>query len=186
MDQLFTFFSLLITVSTIMIIISMNPIHSVFWLVLVFINSAGLLITMGFEFIGLMLIIIYVGAITILFLFVIMMLDVFQLKKSYKLNHLLPIITVSIINIVTQFSYVINNNIKFYNNSNMIWWDFNISNHIMNLGLIFYTDYAYPFIVLSLLLLVAMIGAIVLTLESGLITKRQNLTKQHQRNNSWI
>lgn len=185
MDQLFIFFSTIIISSTIMTIISINPIHSVFWLVLIFINSAGLLITMNFEFISLMLIIIYVGAITILFLFVIMMLDVFQLKRGSNINYLVPIILISVINAIIQTSYIIGHKIKFYDHLAYTSWDFNINSHIINLGLIFYTDCALPFIILSFLLLVAMVGAIVLTLESNIITKRQNLSHQHQRNNSW-
>ena len=186
MDQLFIFFSLIIISSTIMTIISINPIHSIFWLVLVFINSAGLLITMNFEFLGLMLIIIYVGAITILFLFVIMMLDVFQLRKVNNINFLVPIIMIIVLNIITQVIFVTSDKINFHNNINNNIWEFSYNNHIVNLGLMMYTNYALPFIILSFLLLIAMIGAIVLTLESGIITKRQNLSKQHQRNNSWI
>ena len=59
-------------------------------------------------------------------------------------------------------------------------------NHINSLGLNLYTEYAYPLLLLSLLLLIAMVGAIILTLELGLITRKQNLTNQHQRNNSWL
>ena len=185
MDQLFIFFSFIITSSTIMTIISINPIHSVFWLVLIFINSAGLLITMNFEFLGLMLIIVYVGAITILFLFVIMMLDIFQLRKVTKLKYLIPIILIIILNIIFQTVYIINNKINFLGSSNRITWEFSNNNHVISLGLMLYTDYAVPFIMLSFLLLIAMIGAIVLTLESAIITKRQILSNQHQRNNSW-
>lgn len=185
MDQLFIFFSFIIISCTIMTIISINPIHSVFWLVLIFINSAGLLITMNFEFLGLMLIIVYVGAITILFLFVIMMLDIFQLRKVTKLDYLIPVILIIMLNIIFQTVYIINNKINFFGNSNRVTWEFSNNNHVINLGLMLYTDYAVPFIILSFLLLIAMIGAIVLTLESSIITKRQTLSNQHQRNNSW-
>lgn len=170
-----------------MTITAINPIHSVFWLVLVFINSAGLLISLKFEFISLMLIIIYVGAITILFLFVIMMLDILQLKKIGFINHIIPIVVTTGVNIILQIWWIFEENNLFFSWSNMIKeWNFESLNHISVLGLLLYTEYAYPFIILSMLLLVAMIGAIVLTLELGIITKRQSLTNQHQRNNSWI
>lgn len=187
MDQLFIFLSFFIIVSTIMTITSINPIHSIFWLVLVFINSAGLLIILNFEFIALMLIIIYVGAITILFLFVIMMLDVIQLRKIGKINHVIPIITIISINIINQILWLLTNN-KLIFNSFISYnsWEFNSISHINTLGLLLYTEYYYPFIIISILLLVAMIGAIILTLEISLITRKQNLSNQHQRNNSWI
>jgi NADH:ubiquinone oxidoreductase subunit 6 (subunit J) len=68
----------------------------------VFINSSGLLIALNFEFIALMLVIIYVGAITILFLFVIMMLDILQLKKSININNIIPLVIVIIVNFIIQ------------------------------------------------------------------------------------
>ena len=187
MEQLFIFLSSFVILSAIITITSINPIHSVFWLVLVFINSAGLLITLNFDFIALMLIIIYVGAITILFLFVIMMLDIIQLKKINSINHIIPIIIILGFNLITQSLWIISeNNLNFLSYINHKEWEFEIINHISLLGLILYTEYYYPFIILSILLLVAMIGAIVLTLESSIITKKQNLSDQHKRNNSWI
>ena len=187
MEQLFIFMSSFTILSAIMTITSINPIHSVFWMVLVFINSAGLLIALNFEFIALMLIIIYVGAITILFLFVIMMLDILQLKKIGKINHIIPIIIIITINIINQTLWLLTeNNLIFNSFINFEGWEFNSFNHISTLGLLLYTEYYYPFIVLSILLLVAMVGAIVLTLEAGVITRRQELITQHQRNNSWI
>ena len=187
MDQLFIFISSFIIFSVIMTITSVNPIHSIFWLVLVFINSAGLLITLNFDFIALMLIIIYVGAITILFLFVIMMLDVLQLKKIGKINHIIPIIIIISINIFNQLIWLLtNNNLIFNSFINFKSWEFDNMSHITTLGVLLYTEYYYPFIILSILLLVAMVGAIILTLEIGMITRRQGLSNQHQRNNSWV
>nr|ALO20630.1 NADH dehydrogenase subunit 6 [Melicertum octocostatum] len=186
MEQFFFFLSFIIIISAIMTITSYNPIHSVFWLVIVFLNSAGLLISLKFEFISLMLIIIYVGAIAILFLFVIMMLDILQLKKTTNISHIVPVIVITSVNIILQTWWIYNeSNFAFLWSSLLKEWDFEIMNHMNTLGLIFYTEYAYPFIILSLLLLVAMVGAIVLTLELGSITRRQSLSNQHQRNNSW-
>lgn len=170
-----------------MVIVSLNPIHSVFWLVMVFISTSGFFITLDFQFISLILIIIYVGAITILFLFVIMMLDVIQLKKANKINHAIPIIVITSVNFLIQLWFSIGETKG--NNWIPSWvkeWDFNTLNTINSLGNMLYDEFMIPFILVSLLLLIAMIGAIVLTLELGSLTKRQSLSHQHQRNNSWI
>ena len=169
-----------------MTITSSNPIHSVFWLVVVFIYSAGFLISLGFEFLALMIIIIYVGAITILFLFIIMMLDIVQLRKISPVNNVLPILFIVGVNVLIEAWWLIKYNVGGFKFNYFQDWNIEISNHIINLGLNLYTEYAYPLLIISLLLLIAMIGAIVLTLELGLITRKQSLSDQHQRNNSWV
>lgn len=186
MEQLFYLFSVLLILAVIMAITSSNPIHSVFWLVLVFLYTSGFLITLGFEFLALMMVIIYVGAIAILFLFVIMMLDIIQLQKILDIKNLIPIIFIVSINIIVEGWWLL----KDYNKISLLLqyhsWNTEKCNHINNLGLNLYSEYAYPLLILSLLLLISMIGAIVLTLELGGITRKQNLTNQHQRNNSWV
>nr|WJJ70021.1 NADH dehydrogenase subunit 6 [Physonectae sp.] len=186
MIQLFYFFSLLILFSTIMAIISFNPIHSVFWLVFIFLTTSGLLISLGLNFIPLIIIIIYVGAIAILFLFVIMMLDIIELIEISSINNILPILFIIGINISLELLFVFKNNFENYINLSFINWSFENINQIYLIGCIIYSDYFYPFILISILLLIAMIGAIVLTLELSIITKKQILINQHQRNNSWI
>nr|YP_010890020.1 NADH dehydrogenase subunit 6 [Erenna sirena]WJJ70007.1 NADH dehydrogenase subunit 6 [Erenna sirena] len=185
MIQLFNFFSLLILFSTIMAIISLNPIQSVFWLVLIFLTSSGLLISLNLNFIPLMIIIIYVGAIAILFLFVIMMLDIIELIKITSINNILPILFIVGINIILELLLIFKDNLKDYIKLDFINWSFENVDQINLIGNIIYSDYFYPFILISILLLIAMIGAIVLTLELSIITKRQILINQHQRNNSW-
>lgn len=179
MIQLFDFFSLLILFCIIMIIISYNPIHSIFWLVLTFLFSSSLLISINLNFLSLSIIIIYVGAIAILFLFVIMMLDLVNLEISL-IKNLIPIIIIILINILIKILLL--NNIKLYKNiffySN---WNIKYSNHINIIGNILYSDYFYPFIIISIILFIAMIGAIILTLEINKLTKKQNLISQHQR-----
>jgi NADH:ubiquinone oxidoreductase subunit 6 (subunit J) len=129
-----------------------------------------------------MLIIIYVGAIAILFLFVIMMLDILQLSKITRIYHIFPLLGLTLMQLF--FS-----NINFLgyvsNPQSILVWDFDYKSQIHILGATLYSDYAVPFIIISILLLIAMIGVIVLTLESNLTTKRQYLIDQHQRNNSW-
>ena len=164
-----------------MVVTSLNPIHSVFWLVLVFLNASGLLLLLGFNFVPLMLIIVYVGAIAILFLFVIMMLDILQLKRIDSINNIIPVILCVFINTLTHlFLYFKHYNVNLTINDCSIW-SLNSESQINYISKVLYTFYAYPFIIISLLLLVAMVGAIVLVLDLGLITRRQALTDQHQR-----
>ncbi len=186
MEQLFFLFSVLLLGTVVMAITSSNPIHSVFWLVLVFLYSSGFLISLGFEFLGLMMIIIYVGAIAILFLFVIMMLDIFQLKKITPINNIIPLMFIIFINVILEAWWIIKGTEKVLYIWKPLDWSLNKFTHINLLGLNLYSEYAFPLLILSLLLLVAMVGAIVLTLELGVITRKQILTDQHQRNNSWI
>lgn len=169
-----------------MAITSSNPIHSVFWLVLVFLHSAGFLISLGFEFLGLMMVIIYVGAIAILFLFVIMMLDISQLKKITPINNVIPLMFVIFINVILNAWWILKGTEKIFYYWKPLNWSLNKFTQINLLGVNLYSEYSFPLLILSLLLLIAMVGAIVLTLELGLITKKQILTSQHQRNNSWI
>lgn len=181
MEQLYIYLSFITLLGSIMVISSLNPIHSVFWLVLVFLNSAALLLLLGFNFIPLMLIIVYVGAIAILFLFVIMMLDILHLKKIDSITNIVPIIVIVFTNIISYLYWYFGIfNLKTNFNCNIIW-NLNTNSQINVIGKLLYTYYSYPFIIISLLLLVAMIGAIVLVLDLGLITKRQKLVDQHQR-----
>nr|WOE90994.1 NADH dehydrogenase subunit 6 [Zygocanna sp. MKL-2023] len=181
MEQFYIYLSIIILIGSIMVILSLNPIHSVFWLVLVFLNSAALLLLLGFNFISLMLIIVYVGAIAILFLFVIMMLDILHLRKVDSITNIIPIILIVFTNIISYLYWYFNGfNIKTGFNVYYIW-NLNIENQINIIGKLLYTYYSYPFIIISLLLLVAMIGAIVLVLDLGIITRRQKLIDQHQR-----
>lgn len=164
-----------------MVIISLNPIHSVFWLVLVFLNTSALLVLLGFNFIPLMLIIVYVGAIAILFLFVIMMLDILQLKKVESISNIIPIVLCIFINILTQLMLYFKDYNILININDLSTWYLNSNSQINSISRILYSFYSYPFIIISLLLLVAMIGAIILVLDLGVISKKQILTEQHQR-----
>ena len=181
MEQLYIYLSLITLFGGIMVISSLNPIHSVFWLVLVFLNSSALLLLLGFNFIPLMLIIVYVGAIAILFLFVIMMLDILYLKKVESIRNIIPIIIFLFSNVISNYYIHFKGyDLKIGIDNNTIW-DLNLDSQINVISKLIYTYYGYPFIIISLLLLVAMVGAIVLVLDLGLITRRQKLINQHQR-----
>ena len=181
MEQLYIFLSFITLLGAIMVISSLNPIHSVFWLVLVFLNSSILLILLGFNFIPLMLIIVYVGAIAILFLFVIMMLDILQLRRIESISNIIPMVICIFVN---SLSYIL---LYFKDYTLLIKlldsniWNLNPESQINFIAKSLYSFYSYPFIIISLLLLVAMVGAIILVLDLGLITKRQALIDQHQR-----
>jgi len=181
MEQFYIFLTLITLLGAIMVITSLNPIHSVFWLVLVFLNSSATLLLLGFNFVPLMIVIVYVGAIAILFLFVIMMLDILQLKRIESITNIIPIIICVFGNIMSYiYLFFKGNNLNLNINSYTIW-HLNSESQVNSISKVLYTYFSYPFIIISLLLLVAMVGAIVLVLDLGEITRRQKLTDQHQR-----
>lgn len=181
MEQLYIILSFITLLGSIMVITSLNPIHSVFWLVLVFLNTSGLLLLIGFNFVPLMLIIVYVGAIAILFLFVIMMLDVLQLRRVESISNIIPIVFCVFTNILTHLLLYFRDYNLFIAIVDKTTIYLNYDSQVNSIAKVLYTLYGYPFIIISLLLLVAMVGAIILVLDLGSITRRQTLTDQHQR-----
>lgn len=184
-NQVLLLFSIIIFISTLMIILSINPIHSIYWLVFIFLLASISLIFIGYSFLGFMLIIIYIGAITILFLFVIMMVDVLEIRIPTKISHM--IFTIIMISSLISFNYISIFK-KFYvekNNLIINTWESQTFNHLDIIGLLVYNSYFISFIILSLILLIGLMSAIILTLDINLNSKKQSLYKQHQRNNSW-
>lgn len=180
MEQLFVLFAFLLLLSAIMTITSSNPIHSVFWLVLVFVYTAAALVCLGLEFLALILVVIYVGAITILFLFVVMMLDILSLRDADPIGHITPVLGVVVA--------ILSSQLWVYGQRTPVEGGFPLDvgavqpwTDLQTLSTLLYTEFAFPLLLISLLLLVAMVGAIVLTLELGAITRRQSLSVQHQR-----
>jgi len=168
--------------SAFMVIAAKNPVHSVLFLILAFVNASGLFILMGAEFLGMMLIVVYVGAVAVLFLFVIMMLDVdfVELREGFLeylpvglviggifLVELLLVAGGWIINpgTVKQITAAIPTNVS----------------NTEALGLVLYTKYIHYFQIAGMVLLVAMIGAIVLTLRHKAKVKRQDINVQNAR-----
>jgi NADH-quinone oxidoreductase subunit J len=168
--------------SAAMVIVSRNPVHSVLYLILAFVNASGLFILMGAEFLGMMLIVVYVGAVAVLFLFVIMMLDVDFVELREGFMQYLPIglviggIFVFELLLVVG-GWVINPSVT-RNITAAI--PANISN-TEALGLVLYTKYIHYFQLAGMVLLVAMIGAIVLTLRHKANVKRQDINVQNAR-----
>ncbi len=183
----FYLFSAITLLSAIMVITAKNPVHSVLFLILAFFNAAGLFVLLGAEFIAMILVIVYVGAVAVLFLFVVMMLDISfgDLRKGamqYVPVGLLAggILLFELISVfaVWQFAKSSETNIASPTPD---------PKEITNteaLGQILYTDYVFAFQVSGLILLVAMIGAIVLTHRKRPGVRKQNVADQQARTQS--
>ncbi|MFM8606744.1 MAG: NADH-quinone oxidoreductase subunit J [Hyphomicrobiales bacterium] len=177
----FYLFSAIMIGSAVMVIVARNPVHSVLFLILAFVNAAGLFLLMGAEFLAMILIVVYVGAVAVLFLFVVMMLDVdfAELKQGFAKHLPLGIILGLILFI--ELAMVIGTYLVSPDATNASpTLDASVSN-TEALGRVLYTDYIYYFQTAGLVLLVAMIGAIVLTLHHRPNVKRQNIANQVAR-----
>ena len=182
----FYVFSLIAIISAIMVTVSKNTVHSVFFLILDFISISCLFIMIGAEFLGMIMLIVYVGAVAILFLFVVMMLNVAQQKSEWfasrdKSTHIPVGLIVSLI-IFFELIIVIGG-WKYKPdlvNSISIELDSNTTNTQL-LGNIIYTDYIHLFQLSGMILLVAMIGAIVLTFRKRSGVRKQSYFKQISR-----
>ena len=168
--------------SAVMVIASRNPVHSVLFLILAFVNAAGLFVLMGAEFLAMILIVVYVGAVAVLFLFVVMMLDVdFAELREGILNYLPIGATVGVILLIELvfgvIGFVITPGVPKAITAPVAA---DVSN-TQALGLVLYTRYVYFFQAAGLILLVAMIGAIVMTLQHRPNVKRQNVDEQNAR-----
>jgi NADH-quinone oxidoreductase subunit J len=168
--------------SAVMVIASRNPVHSVLFLILAFVNASGLFILLGAEFLAMILVVVYVGAVAVLFLFVIMMLDVdfAELRQGF-LNYLPFGMLIGAIFLAELLlvagGWVINPNVTTSLGSPI---PANISN-TEALGLVLYTKYIHYFQLAGMVLLVAMIGAIVLTLRHKPNVRRQDISAQNAR-----
>jgi NADH-quinone oxidoreductase subunit J len=182
----FYFFSIITVGSALMVIASKNTVHAVFFLILDFISVGCLFIMIGAEFLGMIMLIVYVGAVAVLFLFVVMMLNVAEQKQSWfrglkKSTHIPVGLIVSII-ILLEVLVVIGG-WKYKSNfisTESIVVDSNFSN-THQLGSVLYTDYIYLFQIAGIILLLSMIGAIVLTYRKREGVKKQSYINQISR-----
>ena len=182
------FFYLFATVtiaSGFMVIASRNPVHSVLFLILAFVNAAGLFLMMGAEFLAMILVIVYVGAVAVLFLFVVMMLDVdfAELRQGFLQN--LPagalvavVFLLELVAVIT--SYVVDPGL--IRTPAAAAPGAPVMTNTEAIGLVLYTRYFYFFQAAGLILLVAMIGALVLTLHHRRGVRRQDISAQNARN----
>ena len=182
----FYFFSIIAVFSAIMVIASQNTVHSVFFLILDFISVSCLFIMIGAEFLGMIMLIVYVGAVAVLFLFVVMMLNVAQQKDEWFKGKIFTshipfgslisiIIFLELIIVIGGWKYKPN-----LIETSSIQIDKNFTN-THALGNVIYTDYIHLFQLAGLILLVAMIGAIVLTYRKREGVKRQSYFRQVSR-----
>jgi NADH-quinone oxidoreductase subunit J len=168
--------------SAVMVIVSRNPVHSVLYLILVFVNASGLFVLMGAEFLAMILIVVYVGAVAVLFLFVIMMLDVDFLELREGFIEYLPVGLV--IGGIFLFELLLTVGFWVINPGVAKTITAAIPTNVSNteaLGLVLYTKYIHYFQLSGMVLLVAMIGAIVLTLRHKASVKRQDINVQNAR-----
>jgi NADH-quinone oxidoreductase subunit J len=182
----FYFFSIIAIFSAIMVIASQNTVHSVFFLILDFISISCLFIMIGAEFLGMIMLIVYVGAVAVLFLFVVMMLNVAQQKDEWFKGKIftshIPFGTLISIIIFLELIIVIGG--WKYKPNLIETSSIQIDNNFTNthaLGNVIYTDYIHLFQLAGLILLVAMIGAIVLTYRKREGVKRQSYFRQVSR-----
>ncbi len=182
----FYLFSCITVASAIVVITARNPVHSVLFLILAFVNAAGLFVLLGAEFLAMMLVIVYVGAVAVLFLFVVMMLDVdFQELRKGAATHLpvgILIGLVFLVELVMVFTWKATPAVP---NPLAVQTVKGLTNTEM-LGRVLYTDYVYFFEASGLILLVAMIGAIMLTHRDRLNVKRQNISDQVARDQTAV
>ncbi len=182
----FYIFSLIAIISAIMVTVSKNTVHSVFFLILDFISISCLFIMIGAEFLGMIMLIVYVGAVAVLFLFVVMMLNVAQQKNQWfsasENSQHVPIGL--IVSLIIFFELIIVIGGWKYKPDLVSAMSLNIDKNISNthsIGYVLYTDYIHIFQLSGMVLLVAMIGAIVLTFRQRSGVKRQSYFKQISR-----
>ncbi|GAB5376881.1 MAG: NADH-quinone oxidoreductase subunit J [Acuticoccus sp.] len=180
----FYLFSAVMLASALMVISSRNPVHSVLFLILAFLNGAGIFMLTGAEFLALILVVVYVGAVMVLFLFVVMMLDVDFAELRHGFMQYLPVGALVGIVLLVELLAVLGAYTLSPVAAETVALPMPQPAEISNteaLGLVLYTHYAYYFQVCGLILLVAMIGAIVLTLRHNERAKRQNVSEQVNR-----
>lgn len=178
----FYLFAITVVAAGLMVVLSRNPVHSVLWLILAFLSSAGLFVLLGAEFVAMLLMIVYVGAVAVLFLFVVMMLDVDFAELKGEMARYMPLGLLIGVVILMQFGIAFGA------------WEASPTAETMRaaatpenlhntaaLGLLIYDRYILMFQLAGLILLVAMIGAIVLTLRHRPNVKRQNVLEQMWR-----
>jgi NADH-quinone oxidoreductase subunit J len=178
----FYIFSFFLVSSCIFVVTARNPVHSVLFLIFAFFNSAGLFLLQGAEFLALILVIIYVGAVAILFLFVVMMLNIAIKPLQKELLRILPVALViaSIVFAEIYFATTISLDTLSPNIKN-IYPIKEGEENIYGIGKILYTDFFFHFQIAGLILLVAMMGSVMLTLRQREKVKKQKISDQVSR-----
>ena len=181
-EMIFYFFSSIIVLAALLVVMSRNPVHSVLWLILTFFGSSGLFILLGAEFLALILMIVYVGAVAVLFMFVVMMLNInfSELRSGFTrylpVGLLIGLVLFVELNLVFS-DWIPDNSFK----PKMQSITDNDMENTKQLGLVLYTDFILYFQLAGIILLIAMIGAIVLTHQKKRSIKRQDILTQIYR-----
>ena len=178
----FYIFASVLCLSAFMVITARNPVHSVMFLILAFVASAGLFLLIGAEFLAMLLVVVYVGAVAVLFLFVVMMLDVDFAELKQGFLQYLPLgaligglVMVELVLVVGGFAATASTGGHVQTPTPAA------TSNVMALGEVLYTQYFYLFQAAGFVLLTAMVGAIVLTLQHKPGVKRQNIAAQNAR-----
>lgn len=184
----FYLFAFLLVISSLFVVTSKHPVYSVLWLIFAFCNASGLMVLLGAEFLSMMLIIIYVGAVAVLFLFVVMMLDLnwiklkMQVSRNMAMNFFLSLVL--FVDLVAVIIYrdpaKMHGQIVIANQSNI---DASSSfNNTKAIGAVLYTDFILPFQISGIILFMAIISCITLTMKGASIIKRQDKLQQLKSN----
>ncbi len=177
----FYLFAFVAVASGVMVISSRNPVHSVLFLILAFFNGAGLFVLMGAEFLAMILVVVYVGAVAVLFLFVVMMLDINYVEMRKGFLQYLPVGGLIGLILLVELTFVVGAWVAAPAAGTVASIPIAPPEQVHNtraLGNVIYTDYIYLFQAAGLVLLVAMVGAIVLTLRQREGVRRQSIAGQ--------
>jgi NADH-quinone oxidoreductase subunit J len=180
----FYLFAAVAIAAGVMVISSRNPVHSVLFLILAFFNAAGLFILMGAEFLAMILVVVYVGAVAVLFLFVVMMLDINFVELRQGFLQYLPFGALVALALLAELALVLGTWLVSPEASALSRAPTPPSDQTTNthaLGAVIYTDYVYLFQAAGIILLISMIGAIVLTLRQREGVRRQSISRQIAR-----
>ena len=183
-DTAFYAFSTVMITAGLLVTLSRNPVHSVLWLILAFLSASGLFVLLGAEFVAMLLIIVYVGAVAVLFLFVVMMLDIDFAELKGEMSKYAPLGLLVGVVIIMQLVLGVGAWTEAANKAALLQAatpDLVQVENTRALGLLIYDKYLLLFQLSGLILLVAMIGAIVLTLRHRKDIKRQNILHQMWR-----
>ncbi|MCI4644040.1 MAG: NADH-quinone oxidoreductase subunit J [Hyphomonadaceae bacterium] len=174
----FWILAVIVGAAAVFVIAARNPVHSVLWLILSFFTSAALLVLIGAEFLAMLLVVVYVGAVAVLFLFVVMMLDVDFVELKQGFLSYLPFAALIGLAFFAEIAMV---SFAGGGEGTRIQPSPGADSNAEAIGLVMYTDYLLLFQAAGIILLVAMIGAIVLTLRHRPHVKRQNIAQQTSR-----
>jgi NADH-quinone oxidoreductase subunit J len=183
-DYAFYGFAIVLVTAGLLMTVARNPVHSVLWLILAFLNAAGLFVLLGAEFVAMLLVIVYVGAVAVLFLFVVMMLDIDFAELKGEMARYMPLAGLIGVILLMQFSLAFGAWVQADGAPGLrqaVTPDMAQVENTRALGLLIYDKYILLFQTAGLILLVAMIGAIVLTLRHRKDIKRQNVLAQMYR-----